>query len=223
MSFKFMCNSNSTDSKLQPNSVHCWRGGTQYARHHFVYAFVESIVLNVDEKFVQPSTEMDTTRKLGMNDNNSTIENRATKEPIKTNGNGQLQNGLPTTTPVVPMKPSRYMIHGKTTATQMDPTAVKPATPSLPNSAQNGNAAPVVDKAEVFENDEIEFLLEEIRDLEIPACRSDSEREDFEIAGSRADLDLSLHLDSPVDTSWYYFSILYRFAFEFRIWRFHKH
>lgn len=148
---------------------------------------------------------METTQKLGMNDNNSTIENRATKEPNKTNGHGQHQNGLPSTTPVVPMKPSRYMIHGKPTTMQMD--LVKPATPSVPNSAHN--VAPVVDKAEVFENDEIEFLLEEIRDLEIPACRSDSEREDFEIAGSRADLDLSLHLDSPVDTSWYYFSILY--------------
>lgn len=162
---------------------------------------------------------METTQKLGMNDNNSKIENRATRESIKSNGHGQHHNGLPPTTPVVPMKPSRYMIHGKPTAMQMDATSVMPATPSVPNSAQNGNVAPVVDKAEVFENDEIEFLLEEIRDLEIPACRSDSEREDFEIAGSRADLDLSLHLDSPVDTSWYYFSIIIykESAFEFRI------
>lgn len=148
---------------------------------------------------------METTHKLGMNDNNSKIENGATIEPIRLNG--QLQNGLASTTPAVPVKPSRYMIHVKPIGTTNAASSKLPAS-SVPNGAQNGNAAPVVDKAEVFENDEIEFLLEEIRDLEIPACRTDSEREDFEIAGSRADLDLSLHLDSPVDTSWYYFSII---------------
>lgn len=149
---------------------------------------------------------METAPKLGMNDNNIKIENCATKEPIKSNG--QLQNGVPSTTPAVPVKPSRYMIHGKPVGAT-ETASVKPLTPLPSNNAQNGNAAPVVDKADVFENDEIEFLLEEIRDLEIPACRTDSEREDFEIAGSRADLDLSLHLDSPVDTSWYYFSIIF--------------
>lgn len=151
---------------------------------------------------------METTPKLGMNDNNSTKRNCATNEPIKTNG--QIQNGLPspsTTTPTVPVKPSRYMIHGKPTAA-MDTTSVKFSNTSVAINVQSANAAPIVDKADVFENDEIEFLLEEIRDLEIPACRTDSEREDFEIAGSRVDLDLSLHLDSPVDTSWYYFSII---------------
>lgn len=60
--------------------------------------------------------------------------------------------------------------------------------------------------ASTAETDEIEFLLEEIKDLEVPACRTDSEQ-DFEIAGSRVDLDLSLQLDSPIDTSWYYSSI----------------
>lgn len=147
-----------------------------------------------------------------MNDNNnSTIGNGATTEPIKTNG--QLPNGLSpattTTMSAAPAKPSRYMLHGKVPSTT-DAVSIKLSPPPLPtpSATQNGSVAPVVDKAEVFENDEIEFLLEEIRDLEIPACRTDSEREDFEIAGSRADLDLSLHLDSPVDTSWYYFSII---------------
>lgn len=62
--------------------------------------------------------------------------------------------------------------------------------------------APTANAADVYETDEIEFLLDEIKDLEAPPCCNDSEQ-DFEIAGSRADLDLSLHLDSPIDSSWY--------------------
>lgn len=61
--------------------------------------------------------------------------------------------------------------------------------------------APTANAADVYETDEIEFLLDEIKDLEAPPCCNDSEQ-DFEIAGSRADLDLSLHLDSPIDSSW---------------------
>lgn len=71
----------------------------------------------------------------------------------------------------------------------------------------NNKLAPVASAAET---DEIEFLLDEIQDLEVPACRTDSEQ-DFEIAGSRVDLDLSLRLDSPIDTSWYYYSILLKY------------
>lgn len=71
-----------------------------------------------------------------------------------------------------------------------------------PNSQDNGKAA-----NSTAETDEIEFLLEEIKDLDVPACRTDSEQ-DFEIAGSRVDLE-SLQLDSPIDTSWYYYSIIF--------------
>lgn len=57
-------------------------------------------------------------------------------------------------------------------------------------------------------NDEIEFLLDEIKDLEAPAC-SHADEQEFEIAGSRADLDLSLQLDSPIESSWFVFPLTY--------------
>lgn len=94
--------------------------------------------------------------------------------------------------PVIPSKPARSALSAK----------------HGPNGSiqhhQDHKSAPVASTAET---DEIEFLLDEIQDLEVPACRTDSEQ-DFEIAGSRVDLDLSLRLDSPIDTSWYYYSIL---------------
>lgn len=146
---------------------------------------------------------METIQKLGINDNNTNArENGTTNETIKTNG--IVGNGA---TPTVPVKPARYMIHGKTIATP-ERAFVKAAQPCVTNGTPIDDVQPAIDKADAGENDEIEFLLDEIRDLEIPACRTDSEREDFEIAGSRTDLNLSLHLDSPVDTSWYYFSII---------------
>lgn len=56
--------------------------------------------------------------------------------------------------------------------------------------------------SDLYGTDEIEFLLDEIRDLE-PACCQLEDVQDFEIAGSRAG-QLSLSLDSPLGTvtSW---------------------
>ncbi|XP_063701813.1 uncharacterized protein LOC134836441 [Culicoides brevitarsis] len=56
--------------------------------------------------------------------------------------------------------------------------------------------------SDLYGTDEIEFLLEEIRDLE-PACCQLDDIQDFDIAGSRAG-NLSLSLDSPLGTcsSW---------------------
>lgn len=56
--------------------------------------------------------------------------------------------------------------------------------------------------SDLYGTDEVEFLLEEIRDLE-PACCQLDDIQDFEIAGSRAD-ELSLSLESPLETcsSW---------------------
>lgn len=56
--------------------------------------------------------------------------------------------------------------------------------------------------SDLYGTDEIEFLLDEIRDLE-PACCQLDDIQDFDIAGSRAG-NLSLSLDSPLGTcsSW---------------------
>lgn len=56
--------------------------------------------------------------------------------------------------------------------------------------------------SDLYGTDEIEFLLDEIRDLE-PACCQLDDVQDFEIAGSRAG-ELSISLESPVGTctSW---------------------
>lgn len=113
------------------------------------------------------------------------------KGPVKINGQISTEAN---NAPMVPAKPARLAI-GK-----------RDINASTEISHMNANsAAPVANTAET---DEIEFLLEEIKDLEVPACRTDSEQENFEIAGSRVDLDLSLQLDSPIDTSWYYSSII---------------
>lgn len=98
--------------------------------------------------------------------------------------------------PIAPAKPARQMA-------KREMGGGAPVTGNGQLKA-NHSGAPV---ANTTETDEIEFLLEEIKDLEVPACRTDSEQ-DFEIAGSRVDLDLSLQLDSPIDTSWYYSSII---------------
>lgn len=112
------------------------------------------------------------------------------KGHVKINGQISVEsNNMPT----VPAKPARLAIGKRDTNT------------SAGTGHMNVNSsAPVANTAET---DEIEFLLDEIKDLEVPACRTDSEQ-DFEIAGSRVDLDLSLQLDSPIDTSWYYSSII---------------
>lgn len=102
--------------------------------------------------------------------------------------------------PVIPSKPARSALSAK--------RGPNGSIQHHPEQQQiNDKSAPV---ASTTETDEIEFLLDEIQDLEVPACRTDSEQ-DFEIAGSRVDLDLSLRLDSPIDTSWYYYSILLKY------------
>lgn len=113
------------------------------------------------------------------------------KSNVKTNG--QISTEAGKNDPRIPAKPARHTIAFKDE---------RNATAQYDHEQHNGRPAPVA----TAETDEIEFLLDEIRDLEVPACRTDSEQ-DFEIAGSRVDLDLSLRLDSPIDTSWYYFSI----------------
>lgn len=75
-------------------------------------------------------------------------------------------------------------------------------TSDVPQStAKNANVPGTGIAPEIYANDEIEFLLDEIRDLEVPAFQNDAEQ-DFDIAGSRADLDLTLQLDSPMESSW---------------------
>lgn len=142
------------------------------------------------------SINMQQSHKSNLIDSNSTGAT-ATKFPPYKKGsvkiNGQISGGSnyggggQDTTPIVPAKPARTAITAKNG--QLN---------------RNGGGAPT-------ETDEIEFLLEEIKDLEVPACRTDSEQ-DFEIAGSRVDLDLSLQLDSPIDTSWYYSSIYHSYS-----------
>lgn len=106
--------------------------------------------------------------------------------------------------PIIPSKPARSALSAK-----------RGPNGSIQHHQEqqqiNDKSAPV---ASTTETDEIEFLLDEIQDLEVPACRTDSEQ-DFEIAGSRVDLDLSLRLDSPIDTSWYYYSILLKYILFF--------
>lgn len=132
------------------------------------------------------SINMQQPHKSNLIDSNSTGAANTKFPPYKKSSvkiNGQISE-----TPIVPAKPARTAI------------TTKNAAPKHENGQLNrSGGAPT-------ETDEIEFLLEEIKDLEVPACRTDSEQ-DFEIAGSRVDLDLSLQLDSPIDTSWYYSSI----------------
>lgn len=128
-------------------------------------------------------------------DSNSTVGAAITtkfppykKGAVKINGQFSESNYGSDTTPIVPAKPARAAMTTRNAASKHEN-----------GQLHRSGGAPT-------ETDEIEFLLEEIKDLEVPACRTDSEQ-DFEIAGSRVDLDLSLQLDSPIDTSWYYSSI----------------
>lgn len=137
---------------------------------------------------------------------NDSAANRGGKEAEQINGQTTTMTTMTTATsvrtngsdvPTIPTKPIRHTILAKRDGQSPYMATTQPID-------RNGSA-PV---ANATETDEIEFLLDEIKDLDVPACRTDSEQ-DFEIDGSRVDLDLSLHLDSPIDTSWYYFSILF--------------
>lgn len=88
--------------------------------------------------------------------------------------------------------------HELNTKLQSDehPTNANGTTPNV-----NGPGAPLAQ--DIFANDEVAFLLDEIRELEPPACCNDNDQE-YEIAGSQADLDLTLQLDSPYESSWYH-------------------
>lgn len=66
-------------------------------------------------------------------------------------------------------------------------------------TANTSSGAP--GQQDIFANDEVAFLLDEIRGLESPALCNDNDQE-YEIAGSQADLDLTLPLDSPYESSW---------------------
>lgn len=72
--------------------------------------------------------------------------------------------------------------------------------PNAINEHVNASGAPP-GQQDIFANDEVAFLLDEIRDLEAPALCNDNDQE-YEIAGSQADLDLTLPLDSPYESSW---------------------
>lgn len=114
--------------------------------------------------------------------------------------------------PPVPEKPLRY--NAKSANGDIHATSKSNVTIGAKDTRAENHLPPVGGQMNGQETDEVDFLLEEIKDIEIPTCRTDSDDpENFEIAGSQADLDLSLHLDSAIDTSWYYFSILLaRFA-----------
>lgn len=153
--------------------------------------------------FTQQSTNMQQPHKYNINEisASSATANKITssfkKGSVKINGQVSIEPNRHDVQ-MVPAKPARQAIGLK--------REMGSGTPMTGNGQlkSNNSSAPVAGNAET---DEIEFLLEEIKDLEVPACRTDSEQ-DFEIAGSRVDLDLSLQLDSPIDTSWYYSSII---------------
>lgn len=141
---------------------------------------------------MKPSFNMQQPHKSNFIDSNSTVT--GTKFPpykkasVKVNGQFSVEtNHGQNAVPIVPAKPARTAITTRNAVSTHENERL---------NRSGGAGAPTT------ENDEIEFLLEEIKDLEVPACRTDSEQ-DFEIAGSRVDLDLSLQLDSPIDTSWY--------------------
>lgn len=138
--------------------------------------------------------------KPNINENSASSATKFGKKPsIKING--QIESNNKQDVPIVPAKPARLNL-----ALKREPNATaSPIANGQMNAKTGSTTAPAVNTTET---DEIEFLLEEIKDLEVPACRTDSEQ-DFEIAGSRVDLDLSLQLDSPIDTSWYYSSIIF--------------
>lgn len=147
---------------------------------------------------------MQQSHKYGINENsassatvNNKIPSSLKKGSVKINGQVSIEPNSHDVPTIVPAKPARQAIGLKRDM------GSAPATGNGQVKANN-SSAPV---ASTTETDEIEFLLEEIKDLEVPPCRTDSEQ-DFEIAGSRVDLDLSLQLDSPIDTSWYYSSII---------------
>lgn len=66
----------------------------------------------------------------------------------------------------------------------------------------NGTSVAPAAAPETF--DEVAFLLDDINGLEQAAACNDNDQE-YEIAGSQNDLDLTLQLDSPYESSWYVF------------------
>lgn len=148
----------------------------------------------------------------------ATTHSSSYKFDTKLNDNDKSELNFALQMPPVPEKPLRY---GKSTNGNIQPNNKLNVTngikdirnenyhqPSPPPPQSSSTNQTCDDRINDHETDEVDFLLEEIKDIEIPTCRTDSdEHENFDIAGSQADLDLSLHLDSAIDTSWYYFSI----------------
>lgn len=76
-------------------------------------------------------------------------------------------------------------------------------------SHMNGvTVAPAV-ASEAF--DEVAFLIDDGNFLEEPPLCNDNDQ-DYDIAGSQNDLDLTLQLDSPYESSWYCFRLLFLFS-----------
>lgn len=76
-------------------------------------------------------------------------------------------------------------------------------------SHMNGvTVAPAV-ASEAF--DEVAFLIDDSNFLEEPPLCNDNDQ-DYDIAGSQNDLDLTLQLDSPYESSWYCFRLLFFFS-----------
>lgn len=149
-------------------------------------------------------------QKYSINENSASsatnkIPTAFKKGSVKINGLVSIEPNRPDVA-TVPPKPARQAF-GLKRDMGGTPAAIENGQVHPNYSSSMATAAAVAPVANTTETDEIEFLLEEIKDLEAPACRTDSEQ-DFEIAGSRVDLDLSLQLDSPIDTSWYYSSII---------------
>ncbi|XP_055322636.1 uncharacterized protein LOC129578315 isoform X2 [Sitodiplosis mosellana] len=140
--------------------------------------------------------------KYSINENSASsatnkIPSSFKKGSVKINGQVSIEPNRQDV-PTVPPKPARQAIGLKREMGADTLIATGNGQMKANHSSSSAAVAPV---ASTTETDEIEFLLEEIKDLEAPACRTDSEQ-DFEIAGSRVDLDLSLQLDSPIDTSY---------------------
>lgn len=81
------------------------------------------------------------------------------------------------------------------TATIVEPNDFKPYSPVNGGSVTAPTAAP-----EAF--DEVAFLLDDGNVLDEPPLCNDHDQE-YDVGGSQNDLDLTLQLDSPYETSWY--------------------
>lgn len=80
-------------------------------------------------------------------------------------------------------------------------TVEQQSTNTHANAGDHVNGVSVAPAAAPEAFDEVAFLLDDIHGLEEPALCNDNDQE-YEIAGSQNDLDLTLQLDSPYESSW---------------------